>query len=183
MTSSRLLPRLLTNLAPTGLAFGCGNVDAGAVDPGAIDEVTKEVIFERAECGRGLILGRAAAVVLRTDPRALHVRLDGAREARLRQAMRIQGIDRETADGRMKETDHARYAYVRLLHRVDARDPSLYHLIIDSTRLDLVSCVEIIAAAAECHGPAAAAVGGPGSQATSETRPQARRRLTGSGAA
>ena len=50
---------------------------------------------------------------------------------------------------RMRETDRARHAYVRHFHRADARDPALYHLLINSTVIELAGCVEIIALAAE----------------------------------
>jgi cytidylate kinase len=148
LTSSHALSRLMASLSPIGLAFGVGEVTAETASPRTVREVTEEAILERAVAGRGVILGRAAAVVLRDDPRALHVRLDGPRERRLLQAMRIQGIDRETADRRMNETDRARYAYVRHFRRTDARDPTLYHLMIDSTIIDLDRCVEIVALAA-----------------------------------
>jgi cytidylate kinase len=49
----------------------------------------------------------------------------------------------------MRETDRARHAYVRHFHHADARDPDLYHLVIDSTAVDLDACVELIALAAE----------------------------------
>jgi cytidylate kinase len=153
------LARLLGSLAPTGLALGTH----GPVDPAATERdflaATEQILFERAESGRGVILGRAAAVVLRDDPRALHVRMDGPREARLRQGMRIQSIDRATAQRVMDETDRARHAYVRHFYRTDASDPALYHLLIDSTAIDLSACVELIAQAARSRArqPAPAA--------------------------
>ena len=153
VASSHLLARLLMHLAPIGGAYG-GAAPTETVSDRSVGDVTERAVFERADSGRGVILGRAAAVVLRADPRALHVRLDGPREARLQQAMRLQGIDRDTAEQRMKETDRSRYAYVRRLRRADARDPKLYHLIIDSTAVDLETCVELVARAAEAHpGP------------------------------
>jgi cytidylate kinase len=154
------LSRLLGSLAPTGLALGThGPVDQPASERDFL-VATEQVLFERAESGRGVILGRAAAVVLRDDPRALHVRLDGPREERLRQGMRIQNIDRPAAERVMEETDRARHAYVRHFYRTDASDPDLYHLLIDSTAIDLSACVEVIAQAADSRtresAPAAA---------------------------
>jgi hypothetical protein len=160
VTSSHFLTRLLKSLAPIGGAYGVGEADPEPTGQLGIADAAERTIFERADSGHGVILGRAGAVVLRDDPRATHVRLDGPREARLLQAMRIQGIDRETADRRMKETDRARYQYVRVLRHADARDPALYHLMIDSTVIDLDACVEVIALAAEKR--AAAAPTGPG---------------------
>ena len=49
----------------------------------------------RRQAGSGVILGRGAAVILHDDERALHVLLDGPLEARVRQAMEIEGIDRD----------------------------------------------------------------------------------------
>jgi cytidylate kinase len=121
------------------------------VDERSYLRVNEQIIRERALHGDVVILGRAAAVVLRDDPAALHVRLDGPPERRLEQAMRLKGVDRETAERQLRETDRAREAYVRQFYDVDARDPALYHLVMDSTALALDACVELIALAAEAR--------------------------------
>jgi Cytidylate kinase-like family len=147
--SSGLIARLVASLAPIGQAFGTESLPSHMFGEGNFLDATEQVILERADSGRGVILGRAGAVVLRDDARAFHVRLDGPREARVIQGMRIQGIDRSTAEQRMMETDRARHAYVHHFYRADARDPDLYHLVIDSTAVDLDACVELIALAVE----------------------------------
>ena len=73
-------------------------------------------------------------------------------ERRLAQAMELEGVDRETAERHMRETDRAREAYVQQFYGVDARDAALYHLVIDSTALALDACVELIALAAAARG-------------------------------
>jgi cytidylate kinase len=108
---------------------------------------TERAIREHATAG-AVVLGRAGALVLRDDERALHVRLDGPVERRIEQAMRIEGVDRETAERRLHDSDRAREAYVQHFYGADPKDPSLYHLVIDSTALPLECCVEMIAAAA-----------------------------------
>ena len=95
-----------------------------------------------------MILGRAAAVVLRDVPHALHVRMSGPAELRVQQAMLIEDVDQATARWRQVTEDMARDAYVRHFYGVDPEDPVLYHLTIDSTQLPLEACVEAIAAAA-----------------------------------
>ena len=94
-----------------------------------------------------MVLGRAAAVLLREDPRVLRVLLTGPPARRIEQAMAIEGIDRATAARRLERTDRARLAYHQTLYCVDPRSPRLYHLIVDSTALPLEKCVELIAAA------------------------------------
>ena len=95
-----------------------------------------------------VILGRAAAVVLRDVAHALHVRLTGPADSRVQQAMLIEAVDHATARWRQATEDLARDAFVRHFHGVDPEAPELYHLTIDSTRLPLEACVETIAAAA-----------------------------------
>jgi cytidylate kinase len=107
---------------------------------------TEKLIKEHARDG-AVILGRAAAVILREDPTALHVRLDGPSERRVEQAMKIEGLDRDDAERLRKDGDRAREAYVRHFYGCDARDPALYHLVIDSIRLPEETIVELLVAA------------------------------------
>jgi cytidylate kinase len=95
-----------------------------------------------------VVLGRAAAVVLRDVPHALHVRMSGPAELRVQQAMLIEDLDQATARWRQATEDLARDAYVRHFYSVDPEDPALYHVTIDSTRLPLEACVDAIASAA-----------------------------------
>jgi cytidylate kinase len=103
--------------------------------------------------GGGVILGRAAAVVLGKD-RGYHVRLDGPADRRVVQGTVVESISEEEARGRLRAADKARTAYVRRLYRTDPADPSLYHLVIDSTAIPLDTVIELILAAARAHSAA-----------------------------
>ncbi|MHB1469262.1 MAG: cytidylate kinase-like family protein [Solirubrobacteraceae bacterium] len=109
---------------------------------------TEEVLCAQARTGRGVILGRAATVVLRDRPEALRVRLDGPRELRILQASEIEGIDAATAKRRLDQTDKAHSAYVGHFYGADICDPTFYDLVLDSTAISLRCCVELIAHAA-----------------------------------
>jgi hypothetical protein len=108
---------------------------------------TERIIREHADRG-AVVLGRAGALVLREHPGALHVRLDGPPERRVERLMESEGLDRETAERRRRAGDRAREAYVRHFYGADARDPSLYHLMIDSTAVSLDTVLELIVVAA-----------------------------------
>ena len=144
-----LFSRMAMLIAPMGQAFGASATPQDALDEHAFRRTTETIIREHAAGGDLVVLGRAGALVLRDDPRALHVRLDGPRERRIEQALRITGSDRGTVERRLGETDRAREAYVRHFYRADARHPSLYHLTIDSTALPLEAVVDVIVLAAE----------------------------------
>jgi cytidylate kinase len=142
------LARMTIWLGHVGQAFGAPAAMPEDADEDAYRRCTELVIREHAEGDGAVILGRAGAVVLRSHPRALHVRLDGPVDARIRQGMELGGVDRETAERHVTETDRAREAYVQHFYRVDARDPSLYHLVLDSTAIPLDTVVELICIAA-----------------------------------
>ena len=100
--------------------------------------------------GGGVILGRAAAVVLGKD-RGFHVRLVGPDARRVAQGAVIEGISEDQAAERLRAADRARTAYVRRLYRCDPADPSLYHLVIDSTAIPVQTVIELILTAARAH--------------------------------
>jgi hypothetical protein len=103
--------------------------------------------------GGGVILGRAAAVVLGKD-RGFHVRLDGPAERRIAQGAVIEGISEDQARERLRAADKARTAYVRRLYRCDPADASRYHLVVDSTAMPLDTVIELILVAARAHSAA-----------------------------
>jgi cytidylate kinase len=111
---------------------------------------TEEFIVTAAESG-GVILGRGGQVVLRERPGVLHVMLGGPREARIRQGMQIEDIDRSTAEQRLAANDRARIEYVRRSYGVDPLDPDLYHLVLNTTALSLDTSVDLIVAASQAR--------------------------------
>ena len=122
-------------------------VQAGVLAGEDYRRETERIILEHAAAGE-VVLGRGGAIVLREHPEALHVRLDGPQERRIEQAMRLGELERPDAQRLLRDSDRAREAYVRHFYGADARDPSLYHLVVDSTALALETVVDVIVAAA-----------------------------------
>ena len=142
-----VLSRMAMRLAPIGLAFGAETAP-DAVDEEAYRRTTEDLIREHAASGDLVVLGRAAALVLHDDPRSLHVRLDGPRDRRIEQAVRLGAGETAAVEKRLDETDRAREAYVRHFYHADPHDCALYHLTIDSTAIPLETVVEVIERAA-----------------------------------
>ena len=107
-----------------------------------------EEFMARSTAEGGVMVGRGGMVVLRSLPWALHVYLRGPREARIKQGMKLEEIDRERAEQRLEAEDRIRIGYVQRAYGIDGRDSNLYHLTLDSTALELDLCVELIVAAA-----------------------------------
>ncbi len=140
-------------------SLGRASTISGATG-GSIEQLDAEVrsirgqieeFLARASISGGVAVGRGGMVILRSVPWALHVHLGGPREARVAQRMALEGIDRATAEGRQKAEDGARISYVSRVYGVDGTDPALYHLMLDSTALDVDTCVEVIVTAARAR--------------------------------
>jgi cytidylate kinase len=150
-TCGGVFERFIRVLAPAGLAFGARPFpEHEIVDETAYRDTTEQVIRELAAREGGVFLGRAAALVLRGTPRALHVRLHGPRERRIERAAALEGLTRDEAARRLADTDRAREAYVHHFYGADPNDLRHYHLAVDTTEIDLDCCVDMIAAAAQC---------------------------------
>lgn len=153
-------------ISTLGRASTIGGRGAGAKEQLHLQErrirayVEKKVA--RASASGAVILGRGGMVVLRESPVALHVYLRGSPEARLRRAMESEGIDRVTAERRQRIEDEARRGYVQRAYGVDGDDPGLYHLILDSTKLGIDTCVALIVAAGKARTESAASAGRAG---------------------
>jgi hypothetical protein len=143
-------PPRLSTAAALGLCWGTpAGITLDALLPDDDEKrATEEAVRARAATGEGVILGRAATVLLRDDPRVLHVRLHGPVERRVRRAAALEGISEDEARRRLELTDRARYAYVDTLYGVDPGAPGLYGLIVDATAMSLEDCAELIERAA-----------------------------------
>jgi cytidylate kinase len=58
--------------------------------------------------------------------------------------MRLAGIDRDRAAEAMRRLDRIHAEWTRHFYGVELTNPSLYHLMLDSTALPLDTCVELI---------------------------------------
>ncbi|TFV61759.1 cytidylate kinase-like family protein [Geodermatophilus sp. DF01-2] len=122
------------------------------LDERTFRQQTERVVREIADGPGGVVLGRAAALVVGDRPDALHVRLDGPAERRLEAAVGRIGRPREEVRRELRANDAAREGYVRRAYRVDPVAAHNYHLVIDSTALPLQTVVDLVVTAARARG-------------------------------
>lgn len=116
-----------------------------------IRERTEADLREVAAGSPAVVLGRAGAVVLASRPRTFHVRLDGPLDRRLKWATQFEHLDEESVGRRQSEADRARSQFVKRLYHIDPADPSLYHLVLDTTVLGVDRALVVIATAAKLY--------------------------------
>src|SRR4051794_38940972 len=112
-TVVRGLWRLVTSLGTMPDPAGGVMPTSSVVDEQAYRQQTERILVEIADGEGGVVLGRAAAMVLRNRADVLNVRLDGAPERRL--AAAVARSFRSEADVRreMEANDRSRETYVR----------------------------------------------------------------------
>jgi cytidylate kinase len=105
------------------------------------------VIRGLAHEGNVLIVGRGGQALLKNHPDALHVQIVAPQPRRLEVVMARLGLDRRAAQNRIRASDRARGDYVRRYHDADWLDSTLYHLVINTGRVPVVTSMDLVIAA------------------------------------
>lgn len=151
-TIARGLWRLVTSLGSMPDPVGGVLPTSTLPDERAYREQTERVLEEIAAGPGGVVLGRAAALVLTDRPDVLHVRLDGPPERRLAAAVARSGRREDEVRRDRDAADAARVAYVRHFYRLDPAHAKHYHLVVDSTALPQATVVDLVVSAAHARG-------------------------------
>jgi cytidylate kinase len=95
----------------------------------------------------GVILGHNGAVILADRPEALHVLLIGKLQDRIARGAEAARITREQAMRRQASEDSIRTEMSEKLYHWDPRDPSYYDLVINTSRVDIPTSIDLIVTA------------------------------------
>jgi cytidylate kinase len=95
-------------------------------------EKMSETILHIAQMGNAILVGRGANVIIGFVPNAVHVRLVGAYERRVRYCQAFYNFTAEQAAGFIKQTDQGREHFLKRHFGRDIDDPRLYHLVINT---------------------------------------------------
>jgi MFS family permease len=144
------MERLISTMARSSTLYGIGVLqrDEALCDERIFQLATELVLWQMAAQTGGVVLGRAATVVLASHPVVLRVRLDSPAEQRVSLAAARDGLDLATARRMQVQTDRARDAYTRYFYGVHPGDAKLYDLMIDVSQLGYPASEEMIVLAA-----------------------------------
>jgi cytidylate kinase len=117
-----------------------------AVSGSAYARYLTETMLSLAALGKCVIVGRGAAQVLPAGS-ALRVRLVAPLEDRIAWMSREGGLPRDAAARRVAEVERDRIGFIRTYFQKDPTDPVGYDLVLNSSRLSVAGCAEIIVAA------------------------------------
>jgi cytidylate kinase len=122
-----------------------------------------EVILALGAQGECILVGRGAGQILPPET-TLRVRLVGPVRERIAAVSRRRGISREEAARYVETTDRERVRFVADHFHKDATDPRNYDLVLNSSRLALLECTNLIVETLRRLQSRTAATPSPGSE-------------------
>ena len=102
------------------------------LDDATLLHMTRTIVEDIAQEGRAIIVGRGGNHILAKRRRTLHVFIFAPLEARVQRVIRLEKLTRSEAERRIAGMDRLRTEFVRTFYHADWRDPTHYHLTVDS---------------------------------------------------
>jgi cytidylate kinase len=106
---------------------------------------TSETIFDLAEQGNVILIGRGANLVTRNLPHAFHVRLVASLESRIKHFQKSHGLTPAIALRQIQTEDRGRKRYLKKYFGQDLENPLLYHLVLNTELMSFEKAARLIA--------------------------------------
>ena len=107
----------------------------------------ERVITEIAQKEDCVIIGRCADVILQGKADCLKVFIHASMQKRAERVEKLYGLREESTERRLKDKDKRRKAYYQYYTDVEWGEVGNYHLCLDSGKLGIEKCVDIISSA------------------------------------
>jgi cytidylate kinase len=138
-------PRTITKVSVTARdEFGAETLSEATIDEAQYVELVKNAIEAAYESGDMVILGRGGQAVLQDKPNVLHIRIIAPVGTRIARLQRDEKLTVEEAQQRISQRDRATSEYLGRFFGIRWNDSSLYHLVINTGKLDVDAAVQLI---------------------------------------
>jgi cytidylate kinase len=121
-----------------------GDSSAQSVNDQAFIEATTSVIQDLAGNGNVVIIGRGSNMILSDLPGVFNVSLVAPIESRVENIMRREELSREEAAAYVENLEQARVTFFRKFFKVNANDPNLYHMVLNTGLLPPANAAQVI---------------------------------------
>ncbi len=133
--------------AETYTELAGGPSSAQTVNDQAFIDATTEVVQDLAGSGNVVIIGRGSNMILADLPGVFNVSLVAPIEARIENIMRREELSKEEATAYVENLEEARVTFFRKFFKVNANDPTLYHMVLNTGFLSPTVGAQVIAKA------------------------------------
>ncbi len=114
--------------------------------------ILESIIFDIAQSGDVLLLGRAGQMIFQNSPNCFHVRIVAPPEKRIAALEKRRGISADQARQEIEESDRVRAAYLRRHYDADIDDARLYDLCLNTGTLPEQAAADLIVNAVHAVG-------------------------------
>jgi len=115
--------------------------------------LVQKAIEAACRIGNVVVVGRGGQVLLKDCPDILHVRIIAPLEDRIQRVKAEYKLERRVAQDLIDARDTASADYVRRLYGCDWSDPFLYHIILNTGKLELEAAARLIVETAHRFQP------------------------------
>jgi len=147
--AASFIEKLVGVLGMGGFATAYSMLPPRGMDDASLLHMTRTIVEEIAGEGRAIIVGRGGNHILAKRPRTLHVFIFAPLEARVQRVIQLEKLTRAEAERRVIGMDRLRTDYVRTFYHADWRDPTHYHLTVDSAVWGEAGTADLILSAVE----------------------------------
>ncbi len=138
------LMRTLHTLVPSEFVDRHVGEDKTDFDEKKLALYLSKVIWEMAEEGDVVILGRGSQFILNDHPETVRLLLVASRADRVQFIVDHYDLDRSKAESVIAKEERKRQRYLSAFYTGDHNDPSLYHMVLNTSLVDLETASDLI---------------------------------------
>jgi cytidylate kinase len=138
---SRFMTRIISS---RGMVSKILRDDSGYIDERLYLDYLVLTVVQIADEGNAVVMGRGSQYILRTHPDAVHILLVDDLENRIKRVERREKIPYEQAARIVHHEDKRRLNLYHRLGKQDYDSPSLYHMVLNMSRLTRPQAFEMI---------------------------------------
>ena len=105
----------------------------------------QRIIYDLAKRGKTVIVGRGGQAILRDKEGVLHVRIVAPVAVRVERIVKNEKMSREDALKLIENKDKTTDEYLRRFYNIDCANPTIYDMVLNTSRIDLDTAAELIA--------------------------------------
>jgi len=115
------------------------------LDRGTYQLLITTLVQDLGQTGQVVIVGRASQVILANHPQAVHLKIVAPFETRCQRVAQSLGVGAADARNLVEQHDRWRQSYLRNYYQQDWDNPLLYHLTINTGKLQPADAADLIA--------------------------------------
>lgn len=142
--TSGAFKKLISGMAPKSLHDLILSRKQGAIDEEVYVDVLRKIITDIADEGKAVIIGRGSQYILEDSPDAYHVLVTADMEDRIKFMEEKHDLTHEQAVKAVNEENKRRANLYGKFVQTDYDQPDRYHLVLNTSLLDLDSACEMM---------------------------------------